>query len=66
MTAIRLQFHRLRSDAGERIVAVEAVDVRTKEPVTVGSIPDVARWLTDNGFRWCAGTNGIWQAATVR
>jgi hypothetical protein len=56
---VRLSFQRLP----ERRCGVQIRNEQTREILTVVSLREARDWLTMLGFRYIAGTNGVWARA---
>jgi hypothetical protein len=40
---------------------VKAIDVRTDVPLISLPINEMAAWLRTQGYRWLAGSSGVWE-----
>lgn len=60
VSAVRLEHATIANDEGRPSIAVQAIDLRTHQPVAAMRLRDMAAWLSANGYRYATGTSGIW------
>ncbi len=57
---VKLNFVKSEDYRGRPLLAVEAVDARSREVEKSGSIAEVGEWLSKSGFHYVTGSQAAW------